>query len=56
MATELKAQYNVRISNDANISLSFSHIITNEQDAREVGEDDNKMMVAYMEGFGNGND
>ena len=52
MASEIKTQYNVRIAPDINISIAFTHIVSSREDAHDVGEQDNAMMSAYLEGFG----
>jgi len=52
MTTVMKVQWNMRFSTDVNSSISFEHLVQNEEDAKEMGEQDKKLFDAYMAGYG----
>jgi hypothetical protein len=42
----------MKFTSDLNASLSFEHIVTDEDDAEQVGSGDKKLFDAYMKGYG----
>ena len=48
---ELRSQVNFRISQDCNISLAITHILTNPAEADDAGYDDSRIVTAYMKGY-----
>lgn len=48
----MKVQTNMKIANDLNSSVSFEHIVANEEETKEFGKQDAILFAAYMEGFG----
>ncbi len=52
MPSEFKPVINVRISSEMNVSFATSHVgLATTDEADRAGEEDARMMLAYIEGF-----
>jgi len=47
----MKAQINMRISANVNVSYAFERIVDTEEEVKEFGEQCSKMVDAYMNGY-----
>ena len=52
--TELRAQVNVRIDPDMNISITLTRIVQTPQEAADFGEDHGRFVTAYVGGYARG--
>ena len=50
--TVMRVQFNLFVNKDTNTSFSFEHLVTSEDDARELGVADQAILAAYLDGYG----
>ena len=54
MTTELRVTVNARVDKDNNFSFQFAHLVDTEAEAEDVGEQDAKLLTAYIAGYARG--
>lgn len=55
MTTELRVQMNVRVDPDMNVSMAFTHVGLDDENAiRAAGHADARAFTIYMAGWGAG--
>jgi hypothetical protein len=52
MTTVMKIQINMRLDSNINTSSSFEHIVSNVEEAKELGYNDKCLLEAWLEGYG----
>ena len=52
MTTELRVTINSRIDKDNNISIQFMHLVDTEAEADTYEEQDQRITMAYLAGYG----
>lgn len=50
--TVMRVQFNLFAGKDVNSSFSFEHLVSNDEEARELGTNDQKILAAYLDGYG----
>jgi len=52
MTTVMKMSVSSKIDNDLIVTSTFEHIVSNEDDANEIGYQDAKLFMSYVKGYG----
>ena len=48
----MKMSVSSKIDNDLIVTSTFEHIVSNEDDANEIGYQDAKLFMSYVKGYG----
>jgi hypothetical protein len=54
VTTEIRSQLNVRLSSEANLSVSVATFVDTEEEAREAGARNADFVTAYLDGYNRG--